>query len=97
LRVRLSGLGDEWFNTRSHDLHYPRLGPGHYTFEAIAVDPDHQQTSELTHLSFEILPPWWQTSWFHLGAAAAVIAMLTVAWSWRMRKLKAQQRELERQ
>ena len=54
LRVRLRGLGDEWLDTRSHDLHYPRLGPGHYTFEAIAVDPDHQQTSELTQLSFEI-------------------------------------------
>jgi diguanylate cyclase (GGDEF)-like protein len=97
LRVRLRGAGEEWLNTRSHDLHYPRLGPGRYTFEAIAVDPDHQQTSGLTQLSFEILPPWWRAAWFQCAGAATLIALLAVAWNWRMRKLKAHQRELERQ
>ena len=97
LRVRLRGLADQWFETRNHDLQYPRLAPGRYTFEAVAFDPDHRQTSQLTQLSFEILPPWWRTSWFQLAAAAALVAMLGCAWNWRARKLRAQQRELERQ
>ena len=97
LRVRLRGLGDQWLETHNHDIQYPRLEPGRYTFEAVAIDPDHKQTSELTRLSFEILPPWWRTSWFQLAAAAAVIALLVFAWNRREHKLRAQQRELERQ
>ena len=97
LKVRLSGLSDEWFETREHDLHYAGLEFGRYRFEAIAIDPDHQRTSALLHLSFEILPPWWRTVWFELLAAAAAAALLAGAWNWRMRKLKANKRALERQ
>jgi len=97
LRVRLRGLGDQWLDTYNHDLHYPRLEPGRYTFEAVAIDPEHKQTSELTQLSFEILPPWWRTTWFQLAAAAALIAMLAFGWNWRARRLRQHQRELERQ
>jgi diguanylate cyclase (GGDEF)-like protein len=97
LRVRLRGLGDQWLETHSHDLQFRRLGPGHYTFEAVAIDPEHKQTSDLTQLSFEIPPPWWRTRWFELTAAAAAIPVFALAWSWRTRKRKAYQREIERQ
>jgi diguanylate cyclase (GGDEF)-like protein len=96
LRVRLRGQSDEWVSTRSHDLHYAALAPGQYTFEAFAVDPNRQQTSPLTRLSFEILPPWWETSWFRLATAAALIALLGVCWRWRARRLEAHAQELER-
>jgi diguanylate cyclase (GGDEF)-like protein len=97
LKVRLSGLSDEWFETRDHDLHYPGLAPGRYQFEAIAIDRDHQRSSELVRLSVEILPPWWRTLWFQLAAAAAAVALLAGAWNWRMRKLKVHRMALERQ
>jgi hypothetical protein len=63
---------------------------------ALLVDPDHKQTSELTRLSFEILPPWWRTTWFQLAAVAAVIAMLALGWNRRARRRREHQRELER-
>jgi diguanylate cyclase (GGDEF)-like protein len=97
LRARLIGLGDAWFDTVSHDIHFPALEPGRYTFEAMAVDPDHQRTSALTHLSFEILPPWWRTTWIQLTAAAALLVVLGGVWRRRNRKRGAHQRELERQ
>lgn len=97
LKVRLNGLSDEWFETRDHDLHYPGLAPGRYRFEAIAIDRDHQRSSEPVLLSLEILPPWWRTVWFQLLAAAAAAAVLAGAWNWRMRKLKAGRMALERQ
>jgi len=97
LKVRLRGLGDDWFTVRSHDFRYPALAPGHYTFEAIAIDPDHHQTSEMAQLSFEILPPWWRSAWFLVASAVAAIALLAVAWNRRRRKFHAQLRDLERQ
>ena len=97
LRVRLRGLGDEWLFTRNHDFHYPDLPPGRYTFEAVAVDPDRQQTSGLTQLGFEILPPWWQTPAFARAVAAAVAVLLAFAWIWRVRRRRARERELDRE
>jgi diguanylate cyclase (GGDEF)-like protein len=97
LQVRLRGLGDDWFETRSRDLHFPALRPGHYTFEAVAIDPNRQQKSALTHFSFEILPPWWQTFWFRWALAAALIAVLGMGWNVYMRRLAARKREAERQ
>ena len=96
LKVRLGGLSDEWFETRDHDLNYPRLGPGRYRFEALAIDREHHRTSDLVHLSFEILPPWWRTAWFQLPAVAAAAAMLAGAWNWRIRKLRTHRLKLER-
>jgi diguanylate cyclase (GGDEF)-like protein len=96
-RVRLRGLSDEWFETADPKLHYPGLAPGEYRFEAVAVDSDHQRTSQLMHLGFEILPPWWGTVWFRLAAVAAACALLAAAWNYRMHSLSVHKRELERQ
>jgi diguanylate cyclase (GGDEF)-like protein len=96
VKVRLRGLGDAWFTVRSHDFRYPALAPGRYTFEATATDPDHQRTSDVARLSFEIVPPWWQRTWFRLAAAAMLIAVLAALWDARRRSARARQRELER-
>jgi diguanylate cyclase (GGDEF)-like protein len=96
-RVRLRGLSDEWFETPDPKLHYPALAPGEYTFEAVSVDSDHQRTSQLTRLGFEILPPWWGTIWFRLVVVAAACALLAAAWNYRMHTLSVHKRELERQ
>src|SRR5882724_2658755 len=96
-KVRLRGLSDEWFETRDPKLHYPALVPGEYRFEALSVDSDHQRTSQLMHLSFEILPPWWGTLWFRLLVVAVSCALLAAAWNYRMHTLSVHKRELERQ
>jgi diguanylate cyclase (GGDEF)-like protein len=95
LRVRLRGLSDDWFDSRHFDLHYPALGPERYTFEAIAVDSDHQRSSPVVSLSFEVLPPWWQTLWFRLVMATAIVAAVAAAWRWSVRRHEARRRQLE--
>lgn len=97
IRARLRGLDDTWHFTRSHDFSYPALGPGVYTFEATAFDPEHGQVSEVAHLSFEILPPWWQSTWFRALAATALLALIGAGGIWARRKWHAHQREIERQ
>jgi diguanylate cyclase (GGDEF)-like protein len=96
-RVRLRGLSDEWFETPDPKLHYPGLAPGEYRFEAVSVDSDHQRTSQLMHLSFELMPPWWGTLWFRLVVAGVACALLAAAWNYRMHNLSVHKRELERQ
>jgi diguanylate cyclase (GGDEF)-like protein len=95
LHVRLRGLHDDWFETRSHDVQLPALGPGRYTFEAFAVDGDHRRASGLTQWSFEILPPWWRAPWFELAAALACALLMLLAAAWRLARQR--QRRLERQ
>ena len=97
LEVRLRGLSDDWFRTREHDLHYPGLAPGQYTFEARAVDPDHQRRSQLVSLIFEITPPWWQSLWFRLLMILAGIVLVACLWHWRLRKIEAQRLMLEQE
>jgi diguanylate cyclase (GGDEF)-like protein len=95
LLVRLHGLSDEWFQTPNHDMHYPGLAPGHYTFEAYATDVDHQRTSPRVSVSFEIVPLWWQSTWFRVLALALFLALLVSAVHWQLRHLKEQHRILE--
>ncbi|HEV2703403.1 MAG TPA: diguanylate cyclase [Steroidobacteraceae bacterium] len=97
LKVRLRGLSDEWFETHDFHVHYPGLTPGHYRFEATAVDPDHQRVSRLVRLDYQILPPWWQSLWFRMLAAAALCALLAGAWRWRVSRLEARRHVLERE
>jgi diguanylate cyclase (GGDEF)-like protein len=96
-KVRLHGLSDAWFATYNPELHYPGLGPGVYRFEAVAIDPDHRRSSPLATLSFEVLPPWWQTLWFRFVVALALCALVAAAWHLRMRSLRAYRLKLERQ
>ena len=95
LQVRLRGLSDEWFHAPTHDMHYPALAPGRYTFEAYAFDVDHQRTSPQVSVSFEIVPLWWQSTGFRVLALALLLALVALAWHWRLRTLKSELKERE--
>lgn len=97
LSVRLRGLSDDWFQTSNHDLHFPALAPGHYVFEARALDLDHQRSSAVVRLDFQITPPWWQSWWCRLLMLATGAALLLLLVNWRLRRLKAQRRALEKE
>jgi signal transduction histidine kinase len=46
---------------------YPRLRPGHYTFLFTACNNDGAWNTEPFRLTFEIIPAFWQTTWFRVG------------------------------
>jgi diguanylate cyclase (GGDEF)-like protein len=95
VKVRLRGLSDSWFETHEFNIHYPQLAPEQYTFEAIAIDHDHQRSSGLISVSFEVLPPWWETVWFKVVLAALLGLIIAGIWKRRAYKLEASRRELE--
>ena len=95
VKVRLRGLSDSWFETHDFNIHYPQLAPEQYTFEAIAIDHDHQRSSGLISVSFEVLPPWWETVWFKVALASLLGAIIAGIWKLRAYKLEARRQDLE--
>ncbi len=93
---RLTGLEDEWVETAEHTVRYPELVPGRYAFEAVAMDSGSGQSSPVASFSFEILPPWWRTTPFHVLLLLAAVALAGLLLRWRVRFLVRRQRELER-
>lgn len=94
-RYRLLGSDPDWSNTSNSLMRYSPLAPGKYTFQAIAVDDAWHRQSGIQSLSFEILPPWWQSLWLRVLAVVAVIAFLFWLWSIRVVRLIKRQRKLE--
>ena len=61
--------------TRNY-ITYPGLPPGKYVFKVRGKNSDGVNSSNEATLSFEVVPPFWQTLWFKLLAAALVILVI---------------------
>jgi len=75
---------------------FASLGPGSYTFEAVAVDAEGRRSPAPARFSFTVARPWWQTPWaFGLGFLFAALAVAGYT-RWRLGRVKARAAELER-
>ena len=95
LRYRLLGLSTEWYASRTFDIHIPALAPGHYQLEAMAVDGPHARHSPTVSLSFDVKPPWWNTTAFRFLAGVLVATVLAAIWRWQDQRMQQRQRILE--
>jgi diguanylate cyclase (GGDEF)-like protein len=95
-RYRLKGLQDQWASTQQAHLTYTLLSPGRYTLEMQALDERQRTRSNVVHLEFTILPPWWRSplAWMAYLLAAAVL--VTAVWRWRVQQLLTRERTLAR-
>ena len=85
-RYRLTGLEDEWRETKERYAHYTALGSGDYTFE-VQSQNEWGVRSETLKYAFTILPPWWETWWFRLLVVLIIILMLWQLYQIRVRHL----------
>jgi two-component sensor histidine kinase len=67
-RYRLNGSGTDWDTTENLQrvISYAALQPGNYSFEAIAVNPQTNTSSQPLTFEFEVLPPWYRSLWFKI-------------------------------
>ena len=95
IRYRLLGLESDWVETAERSVRYPRLEPGAYRFQAVAVDGAGGAVSPVEEVSFVIAPLWWQSGPLRLGFILALALGVVLAWRWSVHLLVSQKRNLE--
>jgi signal transduction histidine kinase len=95
-RYILEGEDSEWSDVSPKSISriYYNLVPGDYTFK-VATRGSNGVWSEPATLSFEILPPWWQTWWAYLLFASLFGGMTYAIVYVRSQYLKKENRILE--
>lgn len=92
---RLKGLNKEWSEwTKRTEKEFTTLPANNYTFE-VKVRNNLGNESPIAAYSFEILPPWYLTTWLKLIYAAAIFAGIVFFRRRYKRKLRIQQAKHE--
>lgn len=82
---RLVAFDEDWAAADTQrGATYPRLPPGRYTFEFNACNNDGVWNDEPYRFTFQVVPAFWQTTWFHIctlvafaGFVGGVVLMAT--------------------
>ena len=96
-RYRLEGYDRDWIEAGPRRVaYYTNIPPGRYRFRVIASNNDGVWNETGAAADLELAPHFHQTRWF-LGLCVAAIALIGAASQrWRVRRLKASERELSR-
>ncbi|MEP6731057.1 MAG: two-component regulator propeller domain-containing protein [bacterium] len=95
-RYRLVGTTDAWSEpTSESNIRYVGLKPGSYTFEVMAMDATGLLSAAPAHLSFSILPAFWQHWLFRSLAALLFVGVVATVPVLRNRRLEVERRRLE--
>ena len=94
----LEGFDRDWVQagTRRY-TNYTNLDGGSYTFHVRGSNNDGAWNNKGASLRVRVIPPFWETLWFKVSAAAAAIAIIALIFTLRMRGLKQQKLMLERE
>lgn len=90
IQYRMEGLDDEWQNAdRDNRASFPILPHGQYTLQLRAINAEGVASPQLTTLSLQVLPPFYQTWWFFTLLALLVSGVLFFIDRQRMRRKQA--------
>lgn len=94
----MEGLDKDWNEVgRRRFASYTNVPPGDYVFRVKASNSDGVWNEAGISLPIYIAPPFWQTWWFRILAAAVVITGTVAGYRWRIRSSELQRLELARQ
>lgn len=83
---RLTGVDDAWVDAGARrTASYANLGPGRYSFQVVARSSDGVWNRKGATLTFDIKPTFVQSWPFKLLCAAAILALMWLAYSMRLR------------
>ena len=96
LKYRLEGYDESWLDaTRERTAYYTRLKPGAYRFRAMAANEDGVWNQDGASVEIELLPFFYQTTWFAFVAGASLLVVAAGIHLWRVRHLRRREAELE--
>ena len=98
-KCRLNNLETEWADVGAKRVAtYNYIPPGNYSFQVTACNNDGVWNETGASLAFEVLPYFWQTTWFHvLGGLATVLAASGAVWFDTRRRMRRRLERAERQ
>jgi signal transduction histidine kinase/ligand-binding sensor domain-containing protein len=98
-KCRLNNFETEWADVGTKRVAtYNYIPPGKYSFQVNACNNDGVWNDAGASLKFEVLPYFWQTTWFHvLGGLATVLAASALVWADARRRLRRRLEKLERE
>ncbi len=95
-QTRLLGYSDHWSEpSATPSATFTNLEGGPFTFEARAIDAT-GATSEISHLTFAVAPPWHRSKEAYLAYLVAVVAAVVGYIRWRLGAVRREQRRLEK-
>lgn len=93
---KLEGFMDDWeYTGNRRDFTFTNLDPGHYTLKVKASNDDGVWNEEPITIDLQIIPPFWQTTWFYGLVGTLFIGGGGFGYYWRIRSLRKRQKELE--
>ena len=92
---KLENQGEEWSPwSPANSATFSGLSHGTYSFKLKAVNAQGIESDEVTY-TFEISPPWYQTTAFYVGCAIFLVLVFYLYLKVRERKLQQEKRILE--
>jgi signal transduction histidine kinase/ligand-binding sensor domain-containing protein len=88
-RYKLEGLERDWNEVGSdrRQATYTTLPAGTYTFRVQGATSGGGWSDPGVAVSIQILPPWWNTSWFRASCVAAFLALLWALYRYRLHQI----------
>lgn len=95
-KYKLEGQDKDWIEAGPRrDAYYTSLSPGRYTFRVIAANSDGIWNEEGTSVQFEMMPFFYQSTWFLTLVVIGFLAGGPSFYYIRMKSVKKQAAELE--
>jgi signal transduction histidine kinase/streptogramin lyase len=92
----LEGFDEEWISAGNRgEAIYTKIPPGDYVFKARASNNDGLWSIQAGTLSFNIEPPFWQTTWFYISVIGLIGMLIYGAFRYRLRNIKKYNLELK--
>jgi signal transduction histidine kinase/ligand-binding sensor domain-containing protein len=96
-QYRLEGEDEDWIDAGTRrEAFYTNLRPGSYRFRVRARNSDGVWSTQEASINLYLEPYFWQTWWFWLGVALALLLVAFRGYRWRIEQLRERHRELER-
>jgi ligand-binding sensor domain-containing protein len=95
-KYMLEGYDRGWVESGNRRAaYYTNLRPARYRFRVIAANYSGVWNDTGAVVEFELLPRFYERSGFQLACGLAVVGLGVAGYRWRLRRLRAHERELE--
>lgn len=93
---RLEGLDPVWVDAGNRRFaSYTNIPPGDYVFRVKGANSNGIWNDAGAAVNIRIAPPFWQTAWFRILAAAGLLGLIFSGYRIRIRQLRKRQLQLE--